>query len=796
MAEAEGMTPQVEALARNFLRLHDETQGTTSSLMFFHEEAWWLCRAENQPGSDTAQRPRSRVLFSRLGDVDGDRLLQLLETAASAKELAPPDELVQASTEPLLPRRTAGSRRALLALLLNSRIAVVKDAEEARWVQTRMATSLLALMSIKGRIPGGSQLPNALVIASSEWLPSRVVDDLLEQLGERDVPEIGGLLRVPPADRPKLLQSWLNQETLDASTLSDPQKAWLLMTGTGRTELIAGATAEARRQWLGDGLLTLPEIKSASWTEADHPALLQELVRIGADPELFFCLAGPKARGIERLFNPELTAAWEWARNSAEAAPPANAGAHVEDLARWGLLNPISHQVVCRILHRFPGPTVQKIWRVAVQELGVAMPLIRALMGESHDSEALACSTPPSATVDPSWVAGVPAGNLMKVAAWACQRRAWRDWWRRSLMAHPETQAFAKFGPELPYQQCFLDWLLGELQDGSVTPASALQILAKWLKIDPKPATNEIGTILRECRIKNPEAWAARIENPAVAPEQPPEPEDNQALVQLCAAAVLSEEQVLNWVEQGAPVRWLDKLQPEAAISLLDVSRIPPVGPPEWPPHLDPLLARAVQSADFWSRWQAVGVSPDLADWIALRLRSLPGGTLAANVAGALAGRTVLANEDLQIAGSGLPSVVMVEQFSRWAHGRAPNRRKALETILRLAPTPEIVWLSERTIRWAPGSTLPTGFNARQLTALLPWLRKTTVIEIVLERKERDLDEPRLLEGLIADLRTTFEPPPPPPPREAVERRADWIAELEKLPGWAGWSAPVEGGAS
>ena len=55
--------PAVEARARACLQLHIEAGSAVSAYLFPQDREWWLCRAENEAGSDAAGRPRSRLQY-------------------------------------------------------------------------------------------------------------------------------------------------------------------------------------------------------------------------------------------------------------------------------------------------------------------------------------------------------------------------------------------------------------------------------------------------------------------------------------------------------------------------------------------------------------------------------------------------------------------------------------------------------------------------------------------------------------------------------------------------------------
>jgi len=787
--------PVVEARARGCLQLHIEGGSAVSAYLFAQGAEWWLCRAENEAGSDAAGRPRSRLQYfpvtgeaaARFGALGRACFAPFGDEVEVAEWLARPAEA----------RPTPASRLALVALLLGSEAAAVPTIEEMAavseaWGEDRQ----LLFMAGAERIPWSVRTGGALLAAPvANWIPLMAVKDLSAVLQDRDIPDAAGLRQAgDPAVRQRLLETWVAGHGDDLGRWSDDQSMWLLGAGYRRAEWIARATVELRRRWLQEGRLTPAEAVEhrECWNEEDRSALLRICVDSPNGLAAYSsCVADPRPEEVAAFLRGADAAVFAWACTAGASEPPDGAALCLERLAQNGVLlclTPHAIGLACAAL----GPQAPMgVWAGRIEAAGMPRAVARALIGEPPPAEVPAADPP---ELGGDWVAPVAAPVLFLQGCWAASSRRWRAWWVDALRSLSAGATLAAL-PDGPYSEPAAAWLAGSVRDGEMPEDSALRLAGRWLSA----ATPRLGLTVAErlfgaCNLTAPRLWASFLEGYCGLAAKSPAPGLLADLRRLAAAGIATVEAVAAAVEAGAAPEWLAPLVSRSAAALLGLAgfdALPPAGPPvAWDKSLNRLLSARVAMPEFWSRWRGAGIGADLAEWLAATIRGEAGGLLAETVLGAVRGTERIPLESLPVVAGALSRPARAEQASMWAGASSAERRRAFRLLRGGSPAPAVDWLEARLALWEFPALPPAGLACREMAALLPWLDPVWVVQNAMSRRVKEVGEDRLLEALVARLRLYGGAPSRPPPRALAAVRPDWVRTLAELPGWAGWAEP------
>jgi hypothetical protein len=795
LRSALGTEPEVERLARSCLRLHIETESAMSSFLFRYRDDWWICRAENEAGSDASGRPRSRIFFTMAQrSADPSSMLAALNRAGRNSTFDLNTELDLPVAEDVKPEASEAGRRAAIALLLGSRVVVVQRPSEAAWVAAAFSgEEPRAFMVSNGRVAWQTEFNSLLAIGQSNWFPPLLVDRIAQLIGTREIPAIPALWHVPlPESRTKLLQIWLGELPLhDPSALTAEEKTWLLAAGVRRPEIIAGADGDLKRRWLSEGRLTSAEIleHKASWGPSEHRTLAGLLANDPQGLKIFIQCAGPGAADIPLLLSPPLASAYAWLKASGAERKPPDLDLHLMELDAFGVLEGFDLSSLSGALRQHDSPPVRKAWREKLVSSGLAKPIAAWLADGS--SLASAPLSAPGLQPDESWLRVVPAERLLAGGAWAGKESAWRHWWAAALQKHPDTAEM--FSPRIDARFSFaaLDWLVGEIEDHRLESQEALTTLGSWQKQEIRPGPTEIARLLDSCEFPQPNDWTALISGGAGLENIPCSIDNKRHLEKLIAVGLVALEQVARSVAEGRDIEWLDGLISPASRSLIHLTQSPPAAVPErWDACLNPVLSLLVSSPDFWARWSGNGVSLELVEWMDTQIERLPGGALVRELASALKSQgDRLQPATLKCVAQALPRVARLEQAVLWADPSHPEHERAFLALCAGQEHAGLQWLHGQIGSWNAPLAVPGDLPSRELKALLPWLHPVRdVVRVVMSRRKKDDGEDSLLEALLRELRASRHQPPAPPPPELAALRRNWVVELGKLPGWEQWS--------
>ena len=787
--------PSVEARARDCLQLHIEGGSAVSAYLFAQDGAWWLCRAENEAGSDAAGRPRSRLQYFPLAGSGGARLGAL--GRACYAPFGDEVEVVEWLARPATAQPTPASRLALVALLLGAEAAAVPTIEEMAavaeaWGEDRQ----LLFMAGAERIPWSVRTGGSLLAApAANWIPLMAVKDLWAGLQDRDIPDASGLRRAgDPGVRQRLLETWAATRCDDFGCWSDDQTTWLLAAGHRRAERIARATPELCRRWLREGRLTPTEAveRRECWNEQDRSALLKICLDSPNGLAAYSgCVADPRPEEVARFLSGTDAAVFAWASAAGGDDPPGGAALRLERLARTGVLSYVTPHAIGLACAALGPQAPMEVWAERMMAAGMPRGVARALIGEPPPS------APPG--IDPpalagAWLAPVPASVLFEQGCWAASDRRWRAWWTDALVHHPAGASLAVL-PGPAYSEPAAAWLAGSVHDGEMPEDAGLRVIGRWLSAaTPAPGACAVERLFESCCLNDPKLWSAFLEGDCSLTAESPAPGLLADLRRLAAAGIVTLEAVAAAVEAGAAPEWATPLVSRSAAALLGLPGwdvMPSAGPPVgWSNSLNRILSVRVAMPEFWNRWRGAGIGADLSEWLAATLRGEAGGLLAETMLGAHRGTARIPLENLPIVVGAVSRAARTEQACMWADAPSTERRRAFQLLRDGSPAPAVDWLHSRLAFWGFPAMPPAGLACRELAALLPWLDPVWVVQIIMSRHVREVDEDRLLEALGAELRRRGSAPSPPPPPSLAAGRPDWIRTLAELPGWADWAEP------
>lgn len=709
----------VEVEAGRWLQILAEGSDPKIAALVRVGDAWWAMLGRHEDGTDRSGRRLASLHLGRLAEVPGPAVGSLLQGLFWLDTLDGGIEPVAVSGRP----DDLVLERAICLLVLGLPAVVGEPADASRLV-ARLPDAIRWLALLPTRVP--PRLPPDGVVVSRAAGPSQ---PLLERMVQRTPPfDWAALVRLGSGRGEQLARVALDAAPL-AEAFSAPELRWLLGTAA-RGAVLEAASSQEIRCWIEEGILTREDLPAVAprLDPADRPAAARYALSVAAWRALF-----PDRGGIEHAFSADARVAWA----ALSAGLPCDPAA-LPEIEEAGLAEDLSLAALARVHRHLPALT--PLFR---SRLGSRLPswLVVALHTGRIEEGPLEGVPEP----DAEWLAGVEPAVLARLGN-DLLATPLRGWWLRAVGAHPERPE-----PEP------LTYARARFAEGQIGEAAALEVARRLGWRTARPLLDDIGR----------GAGLSLLEGSADTGTAALR--DLRALVD---AGVLSADEVIAAVRNGAEPRLLHGVFQAATVGILDLGVGPPVEPPPWDERLTDLLSGVAGRRAFWDRWDGT-LSHTMTRWLDGVLAPTSAGTLVRH----LSSESGLPDPVIELVAGALPQarlIGLVLEATGAARERVLGRlRRDLE-----------VWLRNELTTVQPAAR--PALTAHEMVALLPLLAPRDVLREVFARPVEP-DEHALLDAIVKRLHR--EPVYPlPAPDDAVRRlRPDWCDALGRLAGWGHW---------